>query len=83
MMNFSQLVGQHITIQIPRLGDKLLHRVTLLGVDPAGLWIEGVDVIGAAYSSATGNRVIPSGQANAKLFVPFAEIALLMYVASE
>jgi hypothetical protein len=76
-MDFTRLIGQSITIYIPRLGDKILHRATLIGVEPAGLWIEGLDVVSAAYSATTGSKT--AARAKAKLFVPFHELALALF----
>lgn len=78
-MEFKRLINQQITLHIPSLGEKILHRVTLIGVEPGGLWIEGLDILSAVYSATTGPRTIPAGGAKAKLFVPLHALGLAMF----
>ena len=80
-MNLSQLVGHSLAILIPRMGSDL-YTVELIAVEAHGLWIKSDAFTDAIHSSA-GRRAAPPSVRNARFFLPFSEIAVVMYSASQ
>jgi hypothetical protein len=80
-MNLSQLVGHSLAILIPRMGSDL-HTVELVGVEAHGIWIKSEAFTDAIHSSAGSRAALPSVK-NARFFVPFPEIAVVMYSAGQ
>lgn len=73
-MQLAKLMHHKIVVLGPRLLDQeKLETVTLVGIDPAGIWIESQE---AANRFASKFRVKPA--APSAFFIPFAQITTII-----
>ena len=73
-MEFSDLVGQQVSLLIPRLHAKIMQRGVIVGVEHAGVWFESQEAMNVLLQ-IVGTSAAPH---NVAFFVPFHEIAFAM-----
>jgi len=71
-MNFSDLVENHIYLQLPRVSPVKFHKFMLRGVEAGGLWVESQEVINSVLREAG----VATSPKKALIFFPFHEISL-------
>ena len=70
-MNFTELIGQEVSLLVPRMHKEELQQVTVVGVDGGGIWIESQEMMNVTLRRLNAK----TAAYNLAFFLPFHEIA--------
>jgi hypothetical protein len=70
-MQFAELVGQQILLNIPRLDQTHYQKVKLIGVETGGLWLESQALTNCVLQA----RGVPAAPKTLVWFLPYHEIS--------